>query len=505
MSPCCRHPVCDKRYDYEFLVEIYYIYSDFFCLGYTILCYRLNTLTILKERNTMTAINTSIFELLKIGPGPSSSHTIGPMKAGYDFISLVCSLPLEMKKDLNIKIRLFGSLSATGEGHGTRRAVMSGLLGFLPDTCQPNVLEEFDAGEKSYVLDIKGASISYKADDIIFDAVQHDYEHSNTMIFTLISGNGERILERVYFSVGRGFLRWQAWQDQKKGTPTFPYENMNQLKKHLTDNSMRLHDLILTNEQAICFLTEDDINSRLNQIIEVMERAVKLGVESSGSLPGPIGLQRKAGVMYTQARSEQFQGSGFIKAINAYALAASEENAAGHCVVTAPTCGAAGVIPAIVYMLKHHMGATQEEVRHGLMAATAIGFLCKHNASISGAEVGCQGEVGVASAMAAALLAYARGCRFQLTENAAEIAMEHHLGLTCDPVGGYVQIPCIERNAMGAVKAYNAYLIASTLGEEYQVVDLDKAIEAMAQTGKDMSRKYKETSMGGLALSVTEC
>ncbi len=453
----------------------------------------------------MSAINTSIFELLKIGPGPSSSHTIGPMKAGYDFMRLASSLPLETKADLSLEIRLFGSLSATGEGHGTRRAVMSGLLGFLPDTCQPNVLEEFDRGSKPYVLDIEGASISYKADDIIFDAVQHDYEHSNTMTFTLKNKQEENVLERVYFSVGGGFLRWHGWKEPVKGQPLFPYENMGQLKNHLTGNSITLHQLILANEKAICSVTEDEINGKLDQIVEVMERAVKLGIESSGPLPGPIGLQRKAGVMYTQARNEQFQGSGFLKAINAYALAASEENAAGHCVVTAPTCGAAGVIPAIVYMLKYHMGASQDEIRQGLMAATAIGFLCKHNASISGAEVGCQGEVGVASAMAAALLAYARGCRFQLTENAAEIAMEHHLGLTCDPVGGYVQIPCIERNAMGAVKAYNAYLIASTLGEEYQVVDLDKAIEAMAQTGKDMSRKYKETSMGGLALSVTEC
>jgi L-serine dehydratase len=427
------------------------------------------------------------------------------MKAGYDFMELIQELPKNdrLKAD-TLEIRLFGSLSATGEGHGTRRAVMSGLLGYLPDTCQPNVLEEFRDNDKPFELDIDGKALCYHPGDIIFDAVQHDYPHSNTMIFRLKSDE-EIILERMYFSVGGGFLRWQGWEEPQRGTPTYPYGTMAELKKHLTTNSIRLHELILENEKAITGMDEDEVNSRLDHIIEIMEQAVELGIKSEGVLPGPIGLNRKASVMYNRAKKEQFQGSGFLKAINAYAFAASEENASGHCVVTAPTCGAAGVIPAIIFILKRHMGALQEEIRQGLMAAAAIGFLCKHNASISGAEVGCQGEVGVASAMAAGFLAYARGCRFQVTENAAEIAMEHHLGLTCDPVGGYVQIPCIERNAMGAVKAYNAYLIASTVDASYQKVDLDKAIAAMAQTGHDMSRKYKETSLAGLAQSMTEC
>ncbi|MGL1863724.1 MAG: L-serine ammonia-lyase [Pseudodesulfovibrio sp.] len=453
----------------------------------------------------MPAITTSIFELLKIGPGPSSSHTIGPMKAGYDFMERIKELPKEDRlKATLLEVHLFGSLSATGEGHGTRRAVMSGLLGYLPDTCQPNVLEEFDDNDRPFELDLDGAMITYHPGDIIFDAIQHDYPHSNTMIFRLKSGD-DTLVERMYFSVGGGFLRWQGWEEPKHGEPTYPYDTMAELKDHLRGKSLRLHELIIANEQSITGMSEQEIHDGLDHIIEVMERAVELGIKSTGVLPGSIGLQRKAAVMYDQAKKEQFQGSGFIKAINAYALAASEENASGHCVVTAPTCGAAGVIPSVVFMLKRHMGALQEEIRQGLLAATAIGFLCKHNASISGAEVGCQGEVGVASAMAAAFLAYARGCRFQVTENAAEISMEHHLGLTCDPVGGYVQIPCIERNAMGAVKAYNAYLIASTLDESYQKVDLDKAIAAMAQTGRDMSRKYKETSLAGLAQSMTEC
>ncbi|BDQ35841.1 L-serine dehydratase [Pseudodesulfovibrio nedwellii] len=453
----------------------------------------------------MPPVKTSIFQLLKIGPGPSSSHTIGPMKAGYYFMKLVRNLPNEdrLRAD-KLTIRLFGSLSATGEGHGTRRAIMSGLLGFLPDTCHPNVLEEFDNKDQEFELDLDGKALAYCPRDMIFDAVQHDYPHSNTMIFSLKAGD-KTLLERTYYSIGGGFLHWEGRKEPKRGEPMYPYKTMAQLKEHLRNNSMRLHELILANEKAITGMSEEEIYAGLDHIVEVMERAVEMGIQSKGALPGPIGLQRKAAVMYEQAKAEHFQGPGFVKAFNAYAMAASEENASGHCVVTAPTCGAAGVIPSIIFMLKRHMGALQKELHEGLLAAIAIGFLCKHNASISGAEVGCQGEVGVASAMAAALLAYARGYRFQVTENAAEIAMEHHLGLTCDPVGGYVQIPCIERNAMGAIKAYNAYLIATTLDESYQRVDLDKAIEAMAQTGRDMSRKYKETSLAGLAQSVTEC
>ena len=453
----------------------------------------------------MTAITTSIFELLKIGPGPSSSHTIGPMRAGYDFMSLMRKLPDENRlKGNELEIRLFGSLSATGKGHGTPRAIMAGLLGNQPDTCDSETLEEFKNDERAYDLDINGNSINFHTNDIIFDAVQHDYEHSNTMIFRLKAGD-EILLERIYFSVGGGFLRWRGWEEPEQGEPMYPYETMAQLKEHLRANSLRLHELILANEMAITGASEEEVHLGLDHVIEVMERAVEQGIKTEGVLPGPIGLHRKAPAMYKRAKEEQFQGPGFIKALNAYALAASEENAAGHPVVTAPTCGAAGVIPAALYMLRYHMGAQKNEIHEGMLAAAAIGFLFKHNASISGAEVGCQGEVGVASAMAASFIAYARGFRFQVTENAAEIAMEHHLGLTCDPVGGYVQIPCIERNAMGVVKSYNAFLIASTVDEEYQKVDLDKAIAAMAQTGRDMSRKYKETSLAGLAVSMTEC
>ncbi|WP_419787675.1 L-serine ammonia-lyase [Pseudodesulfovibrio sp.] len=453
----------------------------------------------------MPAISTSIFELLKIGPGPSSSHTIGPMRAGFNFMERIRELPQEMRqKGDTLDIRLFGSLSATGEGHGTPRAIMAGLLGQQPDTCDSKAMDPFLDKKRPFELDLGDKKLSYRTGDIIFDAVQHDYPHSNTMIFRFKAGT-EVLLERIYFSVGGGFLRWQGWEEPVTGKPVYPYETMAELKEHLRNNSIRLHTLVLANEKSITGVCEAEILAGLDRVVEVMEQAVERGIAAKGVLPGPIGLQRKASIMYKSAKKLEFQGSGFLRAINAYALAASEENASGHCVVTAPTCGAAGVIPAIIFMLKRHMGALQKEIRHGLLAAAAVGFLAKHNASISGAEVGCQGEVGVASSMAAALLSYARGHRFQITENAAEIAMEHHLGLTCDPVGGFVQIPCIERNAMGAVKAYNAFLIASTLEESYQMVNLDKVFKAMAQTGKDMSRKYKETSLGGLAQSVPEC
>ena len=452
----------------------------------------------------MPPILTSIFELLKIGPGPSSSHTIGPMKAGFDFMESVRALPdaIRLKGD-SLEIRLFGSLSATGKGHGTVRAIMAGLLGNDPETCTGGVPGQCGKA-RSLDLDVGGKTVPCRPEDVVMDAVVHDYPYSNTMVFRFKAGD-DLLLERVYFSMGGGSLLREGREEPKRCEPRYPYGTMAELKQHLRDNSIRLHTLVLANEKSITGKDETEIYEGLDQITAVMENAVENGIAAKGVLPGPIGLHRKAHAMYKGAKKLEFQGSGFLRAINAYAMAASEENAAGHCVVTAPTCGAAGVLPAVIFTLKRHMGALQSEIRKGLLAASAVGFLAKHNASISGAEVGCQGEVGVASAMAAALLAYARGHRFQVTENAAEIAMEHHLGLTCDPVGGYVQIPCIERNAMGAVKAYNAFLIASTLDDGYQKVDLDDAIAAMAQTGRDMSTKYKETSLGGLAVSVTEC
>ncbi len=451
-------------------------------------------------------ITTSLFELFKVGPGPSSSHTIGPMKAGCHFMNAARNLDTQILAQAeNIEVRLFGSLSATGMGHGTRRAVISGLLGHQPETCHPDVLDELDLNpDQEYPLDLGSKTISFKGSEVIFDEIQHDFPYSNTMIFSL-QNKDETLFEQEYYSIGGGFIRWKGWVEPERGEPEFQYSSMAELKKHLVMSGLRLHELILRNEKAITGLSENEIVEKLDNIIMVMERSVEKGIQTEGMLPGPIGLHRKAKKLYDKAKKAHFQGPGFLKGLNAYAMGASEENASGHCIVTAPTAGAAGVIPGLIFVLKRHMGALTEEVREGLIASAAIGFLAKNNASISGAEVGCQGEVGVASSMGAAMMAYARGYRFQITENAAEIALEHHLGLTCDPVGGYVQIPCIERNAMGAVKAYNAYLIASSVDAAYHMVDLDKVIKAMADTGRDMSQKYKETSQGGLALSLIEC
>lgn len=454
----------------------------------------------------MNAITTSIFELFKIGPGPSSSHTIGPMKAGRDFVRLMEELPAgQLSAADRIEIRLFGSLSATGLGHGTDRAIMAGLLGQEPETCESEFLDGLSLGAgRTYDVRAGDRAIAISSRDIIFDAVHHDFPNSNTMILRLFAGEA-MLLEREYYSVGGGFLMWKGCEEIQRGEPVYPYENMESMRRQLRENDLRLHELILANETAISGMTEEEIYEGIDRIIEVMESSVERGLTSEGVLPGPIGVHRKAPELLRRSKAVHYAGGNFLLSLNAYAMAASEENAAGHRIVTAPTCGAAGVIPSVLYVLKHKVGVPQKDLRNGMLAAAAMGFLVKHNASIAGADVGCQGEVGTASAMAAAFIAYARGYRFQVTENAAEIALEHHLGLTCDPIGGYVQIPCIERNAMGAVKAYNAFLIATAEAQGSHKVDLDKAIIAMAETGRDMSRKYKETSEGGLALSMPEC
>jgi L-serine dehydratase len=280
---------------------------------------------------------------------------------------------------------------------------------------------------------------------------------------------------------------------------------MNELKRLLVDENVSLHRLMLENEKALTGATEEEIYDRLGAINDTMCAAVDRGLNSSGQLPGSINLTRKAPIVYNRAKSMPNSPDSFLILLNSYALAASEENAAGNIVVTAPTSGASGVLPGVIYMLRHQFHFRGKRILDAMLAATAIGFLVKHNASISGAEAGCMGEVGTASGMAAALISYGSGYGIDVLEAAAEIALEHHLGMTCDPVGGYVQIPCIERNAVGAVKAYNAYLLASSGDPLNQKVTLDQVIKTMRETGRDMSKKYKETSQGGLALNMTEC
>ncbi|WP_421900444.1 L-serine ammonia-lyase [Maridesulfovibrio sp.] len=449
----------------------------------------------------MTAITTSVFELFKIGPGPSSSHTIGPMKAGYNFHQAVADLSLDTQPD-NIEIRLYGSLSATGEGHGTDRAVVAGLLGFRPDNVKCDFLDsladgsahQFKSGQISLPLSVK---------DVIFAEVENNFPYANTLLLRLRKSE-EILFEQEYYSIGGGFIKWKGQQPEIPRVPSHKYSNMSELKAILTDDGLRMHQAILANETAISGISEEEVYEKLDAILDAMKQAVENGLAAEGTLPGPIGLHRKAKRLFGNS-SKPNGADTFLLRLNAYGFAASEENAAGHIVVTAPTSGSAGVIPAAVYALEEDLGISREKVREGMLVAAALGFIAKHNASIAGAEVGCQGEVGVASAMAAGLIAYANGHRFWRTENAAESALEHHLGLTCDPVGGYVQIPCIERNAMGVVRAYNAYLIASVENEKFHKVSFDEVVQAMAQTGKDMNNKYKETSLGGLAVSVPNC
>jgi L-serine dehydratase len=450
--------------------------------------------------NAMTIITTSIFELLKIGPGPSSSHTIGPMKAGFDFSRLMAELPADKQATASgIQVFLYGSLAATGKGHGTDRAILAGLMGKSPEDCPPDFLDGL-ALERDAVFTLKAGtqSVPFRSADIIFDAGRFDFPFSNTMVIRL-SGRGGVIVEKEYYSVGGGFLQWKGWRESERSAPRYPYENAEQLWKQMKKHRIDLNMLMMANEKAITGLNEIEINHRLDRIIAVMDASVQRGVHTEGFMPGPIGLHRKAALLYQRTKGLTQNAERLLVYLCAYAFAAAEENAAGHIVVTAPTCGSAGVIPAVVSLLRRHYKLPHETIRSALLASVAVGFIAKQNASISGAEVGCQGEIGVASSMAAALLAFAGGSGAQIAENAAETALEHHLGLTCDPVKGYVQIPCIERNAMGAVKAYTAWLIAREGLPVWHIVGLDKAVEAMNLTGRDMKVEYRETSQGGLA------
>jgi len=318
----------------------------------------------------------------------------------------------------------------------------------------------------------------------------------------------EVLLEKVAFSVGGGFIQWQDAPPEVEASPPYPYESMAELRAQLAASGLKLHELLLANEKCLTQRGSIEIEAGLDRIMAVMAEAVDRGLNAEGTLPGPIGLRRKAKVLSDRARRSptvQAAADRLLVLLDAYALAAAEENAAGHTIVTAPTSGSAGVVPSVLAVMQRHLKIEPQALRAALLAGAAVGFLAKHNASISGAEVGCQGEIGVASAMAAAMLAYAHGFDLTVTENAAEIALEHHLGMTCDPVAGYVQIPCIERNAMGAVKAYNAFLLATVEDPGRHVMDLDRVIWAMAQTGRDMCPKYRETAQGGLALRPPEC
>ena len=455
----------------------------------------------------VSSVETSVFDLLKCGPGPSSSHTIGPMKAGYNFLQYCKENEKKFtQKPVKFLVKLFGSLSATGEGHGTKSAILAGLLGHESAKCPAGLLQKLSANPaQMYEQVVAEAKIEVCLNHIIYDSIIHDFPYNNTLIIYLLGCNDEVILEREYYSVGGGFLQWKGWEMTEHGKPEYAYQSMTGLCQQLEITGLTLHEFMLDNESAITGMGRRQILIQLDELIEIMMESVKRGLNKSGALPGYLNVQRKAGMLFERTKNLSLGHEKFMTALNAYAMATAEENADGGVIVTTPTCGASGVLPAIMYAMRYEMHIGDRALREGLLAAVTIGFLAKHNAAIAGAEVGCQGEVGVASAMAAAMLSHARGFGANITGNAAEIALEHHLGLTCDPVGGFVQIPCIERNAVGAVKAYNAFLIASAENPDDHKVSLDSAITAMGETGREMNAKYKETSLGGLAVSMVNC
>jgi L-serine dehydratase len=427
------------------------------------------------------------------------------MRAAGAFLEAARSLKTNKTAD-RVEVVLYGSLSLTGKGHGTDRSIVAGLLGWKPDTCDSKAFSELLKNpDDSYQIDLNGKLIPFRSENIRFaDDSERELTFQNTIVMSLFNGNNV-LLEKEYYSIGGGFIKCEGEPDPEVPEPVYKYENMAELKQLVRDKGVSLPDIILANEQAISGVDSKQVYEKLGFLLNAMEEAVNRGISTEGVLPGPIGLQRKAPELYGRANKLANRADRFLVFLDAYSMAASEENAAGNRVVTAPTSGSAGVIPGVVCLLKNHFKTSKNELYKGMLVAAAIGFIAKQNASISGAEVGCQGEVGVAAAMAAAMLAQVNRCPLSSIENAAEIALEHHLGMTCDPVGGYVQIPCVERNAVGAVSAYNAYLLASTGDSSKQKLTFDEVVEAMLETGRDMCRKYKETSTGGLAVCCINC
>jgi L-serine dehydratase len=382
------------------------------------------------------------------------------------------------------------------------------LVGKEPATVDPAFLDSLrDKPDQSFPVKLGSKTINVTLKDVIFDDVKGDFPDPNTMTAKLMAGD-KVLFEQEYYSVGGGFIEWKGYSPPKKNAPKYPFATMKELRQHAEQNKLTIAQVILANEMSIAGRSEAEVYGFIDKITNAMVAIVKSGLNASEDdvLPGPIKLHSKAATVYKRAMDEAYQSDRGIGALSAYALAGSEENGRGHLVVTAPTGGSAGVLPALVYGLgEGGRKLSQDNIRQGMLAAAAIGYLCKHNATLSAAEGGCQAEIGVASAMAAALTATAHDASVRVVENAAESALEHHLGMTCDPVAGYVQVPCIERCAFGAVKAWTAYAIASNEIETRHRVNFDATVAAMAQTAKDMNSKYKETSEAGLAVSVTLC
>jgi len=456
----------------------------------------------------------SVFDLFKIGIGPSSSHTVGPMRAACRFAHRLEERGV-LAKTVRLRAELFGSLAHTGRGHGTDKAALLGFEGAEPDGCDPDTipatLARIRADKRLQILGKQSIPFDEKT-DLVFNKRQKLPYHSNGMRFTAFDEHDEVLFTRDYYSVGGGFVvnHDEAAADRivPDATPLpYPFNSGDELLASCAEAKLSVAALVLENERA--WRTEAEIRSGLLRIWQAMQDCVNRGLRQSGVLPGGLKVLRRAPEMYRELLSNPEANLRdpltILDWVNLYALAVNEENAAGGRVVTAPTNGAAGIVPAVLhYYARFCPGANDDGVLNFLLTAGAIGILYKENASISGAEVGCQGEVGVACSMAAGGLTAALGGSVYQVENAAEIGMEHNLGLTCDPIGGLVQIPCIERNAMGAVKAINASRMALR-GDGKHHVSLDKVIKTMRETGRDMQDKYKETSRGGLAVNVIEC
>ena len=451
---------------------------------------------------------TTLDEFYKVGPGPSSSHTIGPMRITYDFYQRATKLPADtLAKVTGLKVHLFGSLSATGKGHGTERAALAGVIGKEPATVEPEFLDSLAAKpDQTFPLKLGDKTLTLSLKDVIYDAPKGNFPHPNTMTCKLMGGDTV-LYELEYYSVGGGFIEWKGYQPPKKGQPKYPYSTMAELLGHADKNKLTVAQLVMANEVAVSGKSEAEINAFVDKITTAMVNIVKSGLKApSATLPGPIKLKTKAGDVYARAMDDKWESQRGVGVVSAYALAGSEENARGHLVVTAPTGGSAGVMPALVYAVgEGGCKLPQNKIREGMLAAAAIGYLCKHNATLSGAEGGCQAEIGVASAMGAAFISQAHDFPPQVVANAAESSLQHHLGMTCDPVAGFVQVPCIERCAFGAVKAWTGFMIASNEIPANRRLDFDTTVNAMALTAKEMNTKYKETSEGGLAVSVVLC
>ena len=451
---------------------------------------------------------TSIFEIFKIGVGPSSSHTVGPMRAAREFALNVQS-GFGLESVGRVAVNLYGSLALTGRGHASDTAILLGLSGEEPERIDPEMIQELtkEIRETGRLRLLDECEIPFNADtDLVFLFSEQLERHTNGMRFSAYDSDGKLLLTEDYFSLGGGFIARNDEPEQAafSGNPPYMYRSGKTLLALAHENGLTIDELVYSNETF--WQTAADVDRQLDEIWAAMEACIRRGMSTDGVLPGRLGVRRRAARMFRSLNAKAEPDSmDTVDWVNTYAIAVNEENAAGGRVVTSPTNGAAGIIPAVILYYKNFVsGADQAGIRRFLLAAGAIGILYKMNASISGAEMGCQGEVGVACSMAAAGLVAARGGKNWQVENAAEIGMEHNLGLTCDPIGGLVQIPCIERNAMGAMKAINAARLALH-GDGTHKVSLDQVIETMRQTGLDMSHVYKETSKGGLAVNVPEC